>query len=163
MAKKKSSKPKASEKEINRKSLPAELEVRLRAIWSKVGHLVEWCPDSAAWITMFYAEASPYRETFYWESVAQMVSDYLSAHPAAPAEEVLTDCLIATQASPAADDSERMAYFAKAWQSIRDRSRQQIEQLKKADLDLATQEGTYDAVAALYAADGTKKGDTDCG
>jgi hypothetical protein len=129
------------------------LEARLRAIWSKVGHLVEWCPDSAAWITMFYAEARPYRETFYWESVTQMVSDYLSAHPAASAEEVLTDCLIATQASPSADDSERMAHFCQAWQGIRDRSMQEIEQLRKADLDLATQEGTYDAVAALYAAD----------
>jgi hypothetical protein len=155
MAKKKSNQPKDSErgKEINRHSLPAELEARLRAVWSKVGHLLEWCPDSAAWIAMFCTEARPYRETFYWESVAQMVSDYLSEHPTASAEETLTDCLIATQASPAADDSERMTYFAQAWQGIRERSKQEIEQFKKADLELATQEGAYDTVAALYAAD----------
>jgi hypothetical protein len=155
MTKKKSSKSKDPErgKEIARQSLPAELEARLQAVWSKVGHLVEWCPDSAAWIAMFYTEARPYRETFYWECVAQMVSDYLAAHPGASAEEALTDCLIATQASPAADDSKRMAYFAEAWQGIRERSKQEVEQVRSADLELARQEGTYDTVAALYAAD----------
>ena len=104
MAKKKSSKPKDSEgaKEISRTSLPAELEARLRAVWPKVGHLVEWCDGCAAWIAMFCAEARPYRETFYWESVAQMVADYLAEHPTASAEEVLTDCLIATQSAASA-------------------------------------------------------------
>ncbi len=155
MAKKKSSKPKDSRTESSkeRHSLPVELEVRLRSIWSNVGHLVEWCDNSTSWLKMFCAEARPYRETFYWEAVAEMVSDYMSEHPTASPEDVLTDCLIATQSSPSSDDPDRMAHFRQAWQHILDRSRGEIERFLKADLDLAVQDGTYDAVAALYAAD----------
>lgn len=157
MAKKKNSKTKDSTpqraKDVNRETLPTALEVRLQDVWSKVGHLVEWCNDSTSWITMFCAEARPYRETFYWEAVARIVSDYMSDHPAASAEEVLTDCLIATQSTPSAGDAAPMAHFREAWQQILDRSRDEIEQFIKLDLELARQEGTYDAVASLYAAD----------
>ena len=140
-------------KPIGRKSLPVELEVRLRALWSKVGHLVEWCDSSTSWMKMFCVEPRPYRETFYWEAVAQMVSDYVMEPPTTSPERVLTDCLIATQSSPSSDDPDRMAHFRQAWQHILDRSREEIERFLKADFELARQEGTYDTVAALYAAD----------
>ena len=102
---------------------------------------------------MFCVEPRPYRETFYWEAVAQMVSDYMSEHPTASPEKVLTDCLIATQSSVSPNDPDRMAHFRQAWQHILDRSREEIERFLKADFELAMQEGTYDTVAALYAAD----------
>jgi hypothetical protein len=82
-----------------------------------------------------------------------MVSDYLSEHPTAAPERVLTDCLVATQNSPSPDDPERLAHFRKAWQHILDRSREEVERFLQADFDLARQEGTYDVVAGLYAAD----------
>lgn len=140
--------------EVSRKRLPEELEVRLQAIWAKLGNLVEWCDSSTSWLKkMFYTEARPYRETFYWEAVAQMVSDYIVAHPTASAERVLTDCVIATQCSPSPDDPDRLVHFREAWQQILDGSRNKIEQFIKADLDLAMQDGTYETVARLYAAD----------
>lgn len=155
MAEKKSSKSKdaTAKGSKERKSLPVELEVRLRGIWSKVGHLVEWSDSSTSWMKMFCAEPRPYRETFYWEAVAQMVSDYVSEHPTTSPEKVLTDCLIATQSSPSSDDPDRMAHFRQAWQQLLDGSREEIERFLKADFELAMQEGTYDTVAALYAAD----------
>ena len=157
MAKKKNSQLKDSvterSEQIDRKSLPEELEVRLRVVWSKVGHLVEWCDDSTSWMKMFCAEARPYRETFYWEAVAEMVFDYMSAHQRASAERTLTDCLIATQCSPSANDSDRMVHFRTAWQQVLNRSRDEIEGFIKSDLDLAMQDGTYETVARLYAAD----------
>ena len=54
---------------------------------------------------LFCAEARPYRETFYWEAVARMMSEYLAEHPAESPEDVLTDCLIATQCPPSSDDA----------------------------------------------------------
>jgi hypothetical protein len=82
-----------------------------------------------------------------------MVSDYVVEHPMASPEKVLTDCLIATQSSPSSDDPDRMAHFRRAWQNILDGSRDEIERFLKADFELALQEGTYETVAALYAAD----------
>jgi len=139
--------------EVSRKRLPEELEGRLQAIWAKLGNLVEWCDSSTSWLKMFCAEARPYRETFYWEAVAQMVSDYLSANPTVSAERVLTDCVIATQCSPSPDDPDTLIHFRETWQRILDCSRDEIEQFIKADLDLAMQDGTYETVARLYAAD----------
>jgi len=102
---------------------------------------------------LFCSEARPYRETFYWEAVAEMVSDHLGNHPGTSPEKALTDCLIATQCSPSADDSARMADFREAWRQILGRSPKEIEAFIEADFDLAMQEGTYETVAALYAAD----------
>lgn len=85
--------------------------------------------------------------------MAELVSDYLLEHPTTPPERALTDCLIATQYAPSPGDSERLTYFREAWQKILDRSRQEIEAFIQADLALAAQEGTLEAVARLYAAD----------
>ncbi len=140
-------------KKTERKSLPDELEVRLQNLWSKLGDLIDWCDDSESWIKLFCAEARPYRETFYWEAVAEMVSNYILEHPMTAAQRALTDCLIATQSSPSTGDSNMMTHFREAWQQLLGRSREKIENFIKSDLELAKQEETYETVAALYAAD----------
>lgn len=142
-----------SSEQICREKLPKELEARLHAVWSKIGHLVEWCDDAGTWAKMFCSEARPYRETFYWEAVAKMVSDYMAAHAGESPEMALADYLIATQSRPYPDDSKRMSHFREAWQQTLDRSRKEIEAFIEADLDLAMWDGTYQTVAALYAAD----------
>ena len=63
--------------QINRQKLPEALAVRLQAVWSRPGPLIDWCDDAASWMRLFCSEARPYREAFYWEAMAQMVSDYL--------------------------------------------------------------------------------------
>jgi hypothetical protein len=153
MAKKKSSSTAQDAKQINRESLPEDLTVRLRTIWSKLGHLVDWCHDDTSWMQMFCSEPRPYRETFYWEAVAEMVFDYVENHSTAAPESVLTDCLIATQSSPSSDDPDRLVHFRQAWDRILDRSRPEIEAFIKSDFELAMQDGTYDTIAAMYAAD----------
>ena len=72
-----------------------------------------------------------------------MVGDYVREHPVACPESCLTDCLVATQCSASCDDTERVVHFREAWRQILARSREQIEDLMQADLDLAKQDGTY--------------------
>ncbi|MCL4853930.1 MAG: hypothetical protein KJZ78_21430 [Bryobacteraceae bacterium] len=155
MGKKQSKKNGSAERpgQIDRTALPEELNHRLHVVWSKLGHLIEWCDSSTAWTEMFFTEARPYRQTFYWEAVAEHVADNLLEHSATPPERALTDCLIATQYAPSPGDSERLTYFREAWQRILDRSRHEIEAFVEADLALGAQEGTLEAVARLYAAE----------
>lgn len=134
-----------------REKLPEELETRLRAVWSRLGHLIEWCDDGNSWLKKFCSEVRPFRETFYWEAVAEIVADYSAEHPDASPESILTDCLIATQCSPSHDDAAQMVRLREAWQDILDSSREEIETFLQADLDLAVQEGTMEEVARLYA------------
>ncbi len=136
-----------------RERLPQELEDRLQTIWRKVGHLLDWCQNSVAWSQMFCNEARPFRETFYWESVARMIADYQQEHPHASAEETLSDCLVATQCPASPDDRQALVEFRRRWEEILRNSRPQIDALIEADLQLAMQEGAYEHVAALYAAD----------
>lgn len=137
----------------DKSSLPRDLEERLQAIWRRLGHLVEWCDNGTAWTRVFRSEARPYRQTFYWEAVADMVSDYMLEHPTASPEGILTDCLVATQNPSSADDRERLTEFRKMWGEILDRSREEIEVFIQADLELAAREGKYETVARLYAID----------
>lgn len=136
-----------------RNALPKELEDRLKVVWRRLGHLIDWCDGKQAWIKSFCLEARPYRETFYWEAVADMVSDYLLEHPTAAPEDVVTDCLVATQYSASPNDRERMDEFREMWSEILADSRKEIEAFIQADLNLATKEGSGEAVARLYAAD----------
>ena len=145
--------PETCSEKTYREKLPDELETRLLALWSELGRLIEWCGDGETWLRMFCSEVRPYRETFYWEAVAEIVSDCVATHPEAPPEAVLTDCLVATQCSPSDDDSSRMVELREAWQEILDSSRKEIEAFIQADLDLAMQEGTMEEVARLYAGD----------
>lgn len=138
---------------VYRQKLAEELEVRLQAVWSKLGHLIDWCDDAASWTQGFCSEARPFRETFYWEAVAEMVGDYLRDHPQDSGERALTDCLIATQCSPRSGDSERLTYFWDAWGEILACSQKEIEAFIEADLDLAMDDGHYEYVARLYAAE----------
>ncbi len=160
MAKKKSRKSNRSKggssEKAYRQHLPEELESRLRAVWSAVGSLIAWCNSGSAWLSMFCSEARPYRETFYWESIAEMIARYIEDHPGESPEAVLTDCLVATQCSPSSEDPPRFQEFRKMWSEILDRSGPEIEHFIQADLELAAQEGNYEAVAALYAADHQK-------
>lgn len=139
-----------------RTSLPNELEDRLRVVWRRLGHLIDWCDSSEAWTKMFCSEARPYRATFYWEAVTEIVSDYMLDHPTASPEDDLTDCLVATQYSPSSDDPERLTEFRMMWREILCGSREEIEAFIQSDLELARQEGTYETIAALYAADHQK-------
>lgn len=150
---KKSKKRKSSTNSTPRTSLPAELEERLLVVWRRLGHLVDWCDDAEAWIKMFYSEVRPYRATFYWEAVADVVSEFMIDHPAADPEDVLTDCLVAMQCAPSDDDPDKLVRFRESWQEILDSSRTQIEAFIQADLELAMQEETYEMVARLYAGD----------
>lgn len=157
MPKKKSKKQTTSTTEgserLDRTSLPKDLRDRLQVIWRRVGHYVDWCDDFASWIKMFCSEARPYRATFYWEAVANMVSDYMLENPEVAPDDVLTDCLVATQSSPSSDDRERLGEFCEMWSDILDGSRAEIESFIQADLELAAREGTYETVARLYAID----------
>ena len=103
---------------VYRKQLPDELDVRLQAVWAKLGHLIDWCDDGTSWSRTFCSEVRPYRETFYWEAVAEIISVYLLEHPSVSPGSVLTDCLVATQCSPLADDSARVVELREAWQEI---------------------------------------------
>ena len=87
-----------------RTSLPHDLEERLQVVWQQLGQLIDWCDSDTAWRQLFCSEARPHWQTFYWEAVAHMMSEYLAAHPAASPEAALADCLIATQCPPCADD-----------------------------------------------------------
>lgn len=138
---------------LDRTHLPQELEDRLQVVWRRIGHYVDWCDDFPSWIKMFCSEARPYRATFYWESVAEMVSDFMLENPETAPDDVLTDCLVATQSSPSSDDRERLSEFCKMWADILDGSRAEIETFIQADLELAAQEGTYENVARLYSID----------
>ena len=138
---------------VYRQKLPEELKRRLQTVWSRLGHLIDWCDSASTWTEKFCSEARPYREAFYWEAVAEMVSKYLAVRPQELPAMVLTDCLIATQSAPAPDDSSRMAHFRDAWGQILARSEREVEAFIEADLDLAIQEGTYEAVATQYAAE----------
>jgi hypothetical protein len=122
-------------------------------VWQQLGHLFDWCDSGTAWTQLFCAEARPYRETFYWEAVARMMSEYLAEHQSASPEDALTDCLIATQCPPCSDDREALTEFREMWQETLIDSQQEIDTLMQRDLELAQQEGTHETVAALYAAD----------
>jgi hypothetical protein len=156
MPKKTSKKRKSSTEFKGRTSLPEDLDERLRVIWRRLGHLIDWCDSIAAWIQLFRSEARPYRGTFCWEAVAEIVSDYMLDHPTASPEDVLADCLVATQYSPSFDDPSRLTDFREMWDEILCSSKKEIEAFIRADLELAKQEGTYETVAALYAADDKK-------
>jgi hypothetical protein len=157
MSKKTSKKRRSStdrDKEFKaRASLPEDLDKRLRVVWRRLGHLVDWCDTSLSWTKMFCSEARPYWATFHWEAVAEIVSDYMLDHPAASPEDVLAECLVATQQGPPADDPERLAHFREMWDEILCSSQEEIEAFIQSDLELARQEGTYETVARLYAAD----------
>ena len=137
----------------SRTRLPQDMEARLQAVWQQLGHLMEWCDSAAAWMQSFCAEPRPYRELFYWESVARMVSEYLTVHPAASPQSALTDCLIATQCPPVPGDRGVLLEFHDRWQEILQASQAELDSLMQRDLELARQEGVYQAVADLYAAD----------
>lgn len=136
-----------------RERLPEELAERLLAVWQRLGHLIEWCDSSQAWLQLFCSEARPYRETFYWEAIARMVSSYARRQPAASPEMALTDCLIATQCPPSPHDGEALAEFHAMWQEILNSSQEAIAAVQQSDLELARQEGTLETVSALYAAE----------
>jgi hypothetical protein len=136
-----------------RTSIPHDLDQRLQVVWQQLGHLLDWCGSSTAWMQLFCAEARPYRETFYWEAVARMMSEYLTEHQTESPEDVLTDCLIATQCPPSSDDRDALTEFHNMWQEILIDSQQEIDTVMQRDLELAQQEGTHETVAALYAAD----------
>ena len=133
--------------------LPQDLEARLDVVWQSVGHLIDWCNSSAEWIQLFQAEARPYREVFYWESVARMVTDFLAQHPSTPPDEALSDCLIATQCPPCEDDPAALREFHQMWQAILRDSQPEIAALIEADLELAKERGDYEAVKSLYDGD----------
>ena len=139
--------------QVDRTNLPKDLEDRLQVVWRRIGHHIDWCDDQASWIRMFCSEARPYRQTFYWEAVANMVSDYMLEHPEATPNDVLTDCLVATQYSPSPDDRERVTGFCTMWGDILNVSRKEIERFIQADLELAVSDGTHETVARLYAID----------
>jgi hypothetical protein len=143
-------------KRVDRTSPPEDLDERLRVVWRRLGHLIDWCDSRAAWTRLFRSEARPYRGTFYWEAVAEIVSDYMMDHPTASPEDVLADCLVATQYSPSSDDPARLADFREMWDEILCSSKEEIEAFIQSDLELAKQEGTYETVTALYAADDQK-------
>lgn len=153
MAKKRKSAARDGKAAERSRALPQELAARLGAVWQAVGHLIDWCDDSAAWTQLFSSEARPYRETFYWESIARMLSEFLAKHPTAAPEEALSDCLIATQCSPGSDDSPTLHEFHRMWDSLLRQSRTEIEAVVQSDLELARQYGNYETVATLYAAD----------
>ena len=145
----------------SRKHLPNGLEERLQVVWRRIGHLIDWCNDANSWTKMFRSEARPYRETFYWEVVAEMVSDYMLDHPSAVPEDVLTDCLVAVQCAPSSDELERTTHFRKVWSELLMNSQQDIEAFTIANLELAKQNGTYETVARLYTADNQQQGSGD--
>ncbi len=136
-----------------RTRLPGDLEERLRVIWRRLGHLIDWCDSSEAWTKTFCSEVRPYRATFYWEAVAEMVSDHMLDHPTDSPDDIHTDCLVATQFSASLDDREELASFREMWREILCSSRKEIEAFIQSDLELAMQERTYEEVARLYAAD----------
>ncbi len=136
-----------------RSSLPGDLQERLHVVWQQLGHLIDWCDSSAAWTRLFCAEPRPFRETFYWEAIARIVSQYTRQHPAVSPEDVLTDCLIATQCPVSADDHAALLEFRATWQRTLLESRAEIDTFRQSDLELARQEGNYEKVASLYAAD----------
>jgi hypothetical protein len=136
-----------------RSTLPHDLEERLRKVWHSLGDRIEWCDSVAAWIQLFCMEARPYRETFYWEAVARMVSDYVRNHTAESPDDVLADCLIASQCPPSPGDRGVLVEFHRMWRDILRGSQEEVSALIQSDLDLARQEGTYESVRALYAAD----------
>lgn len=152
---KKRSSRKGSER-VDRKSLPADLENRLQVVWRRLGHLIDWCSNAEVWAKMFCSEIRPYRQTFYWEAVAEIVSDYMLDNPTASPEDVLADCLVATQQSPSLDDPSRLTTLREMWDEILCSSNEEIEAFIQSDLELAKQEGTCEAVAAQYAADDGK-------
>jgi hypothetical protein len=88
--------------------------------------------------------------------VAEIVSDYMLDHPTASPENVLADCLVATQYSPSSDDPARLTDFLEMWDEILCSSKEETEAFIQSDLELAKQEGTYETVTALYAADDQK-------
>lgn len=143
------------------KRLPDDLEERLRVVWRRIGHLIDWYDNANSWTRKFCSEARPYREIFYWEAITEVVSDYMVDHPSAVPEDVLTDCLVAVECSPSSDESERTTHFRKVWSELLTNSQQEIEAFTKADLELARQNGTYDTVACLYAADNQEQGRSD--
>jgi hypothetical protein len=104
-----------------------DLEARLQVVWQSVGHLIDWCDSSEAWMQVFCVEARPYRETFYWEAVARMMSEYLTQHPTDSAEDALTDGLIATQRPPSSDDHEALTKFHNMWQQLLIASQREID------------------------------------
>jgi hypothetical protein len=140
-----------------RTSLPKDLEERLRVVWRRLGHLIDWGNSSEHWTIMFCLEARPYRATFYWEAVTEIVSDYMIDHPTDSPEAVLSDCLVATQYSASADDPNRLTTFREMWDEIMCSSKDEIEAFIQSDLELAKQEGTYETVTALYAANDQKR------
>ena len=148
-------------KRVDRKSLPKDLEERLLVVWRRLGHLIDWCSSSEAWTKMFCSETRPYRQTFYWEAIADIVSDHMIDHPTDSPEDVLSDCLIATQQSPSSDDPSRLTTLREMWDEILCSSNEEIEAFTQSDLELAKQEGTCEVVTALYRADDGKwkKGD----
>jgi len=136
-----------------RPNLPQDLRERLQVVWQQLGHLIDWCDGESAWEQLFCSELRPYRETLYWEAVARMVLEYLAAHPAALPREALSDCLIATQCPPCADDPAALKEVNAMWQRILSGSQEAVDTAMQRDLELARQEGTYESVAARYAAD----------
>ena len=131
---------------------PHDLDHRLQVVWQQLGHLIDWCDSETAWKQLFCAEARPYWETFYWEAVARMMSEYLAERPESR-EDALTECLIATQCPLSSDDSETLTQFHHIWQENLIDSQQEIEALMQHSLELTQQEGTCETVAALYAGD----------
>ncbi|MHB0960511.1 MAG: hypothetical protein ACYC0X_31090 [Pirellulaceae bacterium] len=139
-----------------RTSLPHDLDQRLLVVWQQLGDLIDWCNSGAAWTELFCSEARPYRETFYWEAVARMMSEYLADHPATSPDDALSDCLIATQCPPTSDDHDVLTEFHNMWNEVLIDSQDEIDTSMQRDLELAKQEGNADTVTAMYVADHQK-------
>ena len=118
-------------------NLPEELNERLTVVWRRMGHLIDWCQSSEAWMESICQETTPYRAMFYWEAIAEIVSSYMLEYLDASPEDVLSDCLVAAQCSPAADDPVRLTEFRDMWQEFLDSSQKEIEDFIQADLELA--------------------------
>jgi hypothetical protein len=82
--------------------------------------------------------------------------DHEQSHTAGFGGLSCSDCLIATQCPPCADDHAALKEFHAMWQRILGSSQEAIDTSMQRDLKLAQQEGTHDTVAAPYAADSQK-------
>ena len=84
--------------------------------------------------TVVLCETQTVSGDVYWEAVARMMSEYLTEHQSASPEDVLTDCLIATQCPPSSDDREALMDFHNMWQEILIDSQREIDRVDAAGL-----------------------------
>ena len=135
---------------MQRESLPAELESRIRGWWKRYGKSLSTFRAFEDWERVFCQDMRPHREAAIWGAIFTVFENYMLEFPKDDPGQVLGElCSVSTGIDSSA--SKRMKVLREKW--IQEFRRIDMPAVLDDCLDLAEQEGTYDEVYDMFKAE----------